>query len=57
MTSRLIVLADAKVMGELRQAGDRVDFEYDTAWQKSPAAFPLSLSMPLARAPFVQVRK
>jgi serine/threonine-protein kinase HipA len=34
-------------MGEVVLRGDRLSFRYETPWQSSESAFPLSLSMPL----------
>lgn len=48
MSDRLVLLAEGQVMGQLHRARDRVELEYDPAWQRAPTAYPLSLSMPLA---------
>lgn len=48
MNERLIALADGRKLGEIgRHARGRLSFEYDEAWSRDDAAFPLSLSMPL----------
>ena len=49
MTERLIALADGHLLGEIRRdARGRLSFEYDASWSQDDAAYPLSLSMPLA---------
>ena len=49
MTERLIALANGRLLGEIRRdAKGRLSFEYDAAWSQDDAAYPLSLSMPLA---------
>ena len=49
MTERLIALANGRLLGEIRRdARGRLSFEYDAAWSQDDAAYPLSLSMPLA---------
>ena len=51
MTDRLIAVANGRVLGEItRDARGRLDFAYDAAWSEDDAAYPLSLSMPLAAA-------
>jgi serine/threonine-protein kinase HipA len=51
MTDVLIVLADGRVMGEIRRTrAGRVTFVYDDDWRASGNAYPLSLSMPLVVA-------
>jgi len=51
MTDVLVVLADGRVMGEIRRsAAGRLAFVYDENWRTSPGAYPLSLSMPLVIA-------
>lgn len=51
MTERLIALSNGRLVGEIgRDAGGRLSFEYDAAWTRDGAAYPLSLSMPLAVA-------
>jgi len=47
MSEELVALVGTEVMGRLSYANDRIRFRYDEAWRNSPAAFPLSLSMPL----------
>lgn len=48
MNARLVVVADDRVMGELRiETAARVTFSYEPDWQTYAGAFPLSLSMPL----------
>lgn len=49
MTDRLIAVANGRLVGEIRRdAGGRLRFGYDADWRRSPTAYPLSLSMPLA---------
>lgn len=49
MTDRLIAVANGRLVGEVRRdAGGRLRFGYDADWRRSPTAYPLSLSMPLA---------
>ena len=51
MTGLLAVIADQRVMGEIRRArGGRLTLVYDDRWRSMGAAYPLSLSMPLAVA-------
>lgn len=51
MTDVLIVLADGRVMGEIRRSrAGRLTFVYDNDWRTSGNAYPLSLSMPLVVA-------
>ena len=51
MTDVLIVLADGRVMGEIRRSrAGRLTFVYDDDWRASSNAYPLSLSMPLVIA-------
>lgn len=48
MTSRLVLVVDARVIGEVRKdKRGRLTLAYDDAWRRAPDAFPLSLSMPL----------
>lgn len=47
MSQELSVIADSRLMGYVRATGKRLDFRYVPAWQADPAAFPLSLAMPL----------
>lgn len=51
MTDVLVVLADGRVMGEIRRSrAGRLTFVYDRDWRASTNAYPLSLSMPLVIA-------
>jgi len=50
MAEELIALVGAEVMGTVRYARDRISFRYDDGWRENPAAFPLSLSMPLVQS-------
>jgi serine/threonine-protein kinase HipA len=51
MTDVLVVLADGRIMGEIRRSpAGRLAFVYDEGWRTSPGAYPLSLSMPLVVA-------
>ena len=51
MTEPLVVIADRQTMGEIRRdRRGRLTFAYDDRWRSRDAAFPLSLSMPLAVA-------
>jgi serine/threonine-protein kinase HipA len=51
MTDVLVVLADGRIMGEIRRSPvGRLVFVYDEDWRTSPGAYPLSLSMPLVVA-------
>ena len=51
MTDVLIVLADGRIMGEIRRSRTgRLTFVYDDDWRASSNAYPLSLSMPLVVA-------
>ena len=46
---RLVVLLNGAIVGHVYRAGNgRLTFVYTEAWRASEAAFPLSLSMPLA---------
>lgn len=48
MTDRLVVIADGRVMGEVRKdKRSRLTFVYDEDWRRAPDAYPLSLSMSL----------
>lgn len=47
MSEQLTAIYGDQTVGHLHYAQDRLTFEYDAAWQNSPDAFPLSLSMPL----------
>jgi serine/threonine-protein kinase HipA len=44
----LIVLLGGAVAGTVERKGDQMKFIYDEQWRQSRAAYPLSLSMPLA---------
>ena len=51
MTGLLVVIAEQRIMGEIRRArGGRLSFAYDDRWRSMRDAYPLSLSMPLAVA-------
>ncbi len=48
MTEILAVVADRRVMGEIRRdRRGRLSFEYDDSWRSAVGTYPLSLSMPL----------
>ena len=48
MTELLVVIADRRIMGEIRRdRRGRLTFVYDDRWRSLDAAFPLSFSMPL----------
>ena len=48
MTGLLVVVADHRIMGEIRRdRRGRLTFVYDDRWRSMDAAYPLSLSMPL----------
>jgi len=48
MTDRLVIVADGRVMGEIRRNNrSRLTLAYDPDWRRSPNAYPLSLSMPM----------
>ena len=48
MNQRLVVLANARVMGEVqRDARGQFNFAYDAGWRQRAYAYPLSMSMPL----------
>ena len=51
MTEPLVVVADRRIMGEIRSdRRGRLAFVYDDRWRSLDAAYPLSLSMPLVVA-------
>jgi serine/threonine-protein kinase HipA len=51
MTKELVALLGGREVGRVRQdARGRLVFAYDDRWRRDPAAYPLSLSMPLAAA-------
>jgi serine/threonine-protein kinase HipA len=50
MTEELTVLLDGSVAGRVERDGDRLTFRYEDGWRARHDAYPLSLSMPLARA-------
>lgn len=51
MTELLVVVADRRIMGEIRRdRRGRLTFVYDDRWRSLDAACPLSLSMPLVVA-------
>lgn len=48
MNDRLVIIADDRVMGEIRRdARSNLTLAYDAAWRRTSGAYPLSLSMPL----------
>ena len=48
MSERLVVIADHRIMGEIRHdRRGRLAFVYDDHWRSMDEAYPLSLSMPL----------
>jgi serine/threonine-protein kinase HipA len=47
MSNRLIAIAGGSLMGEVRNEGGRLGFQYDPAWCSDASTFPMSLSMPL----------
>lgn len=48
MTDRLVIVADGRIMGEIRRdSRSRLALVYDPAWRRNADAYPLSLSMPL----------
>lgn len=49
-TSELVVLLDEVPIGEVRRDGARLSFAYREEWRRASGGFPLSLSMPLAKA-------
>ena len=57
MTELLVVVADRRIMGEIRRdRRGRLMFVYDDRWRSSDAAYPLSLSMPLVVGQHEHVR-
>ena len=57
MTGLLVVVADSRIMGEVRRdRRGRLTFVYDDRWRSSDAAYPLSLSMPLVVGQHEHVR-
>lgn len=48
-TDTLSVIANSQKLGEVTQHGKRLSFRYAVSWQESPSAFPLSISMSLAK--------
>ena len=50
MTDILEAIYDGRRVGRLTYADDRLAFVYADEWRGDPAAFPLSLSMPLVRS-------
>jgi serine/threonine-protein kinase HipA len=48
VTAELVVLLDGEEAGLVRQHAGRLSFVYSDGWRTSAAAYPLSLSMPLA---------
>lgn len=49
MNEVLAAICNGKRVGQLHYARNRLRFEYDSTWQESRSAFPISLSMPLTR--------
>jgi serine/threonine-protein kinase HipA len=49
-----MVRLDGSRVGELREQGDQVLFQYDPRWLAEPTAVPVSLTLPLQSAPFIQ---
>ncbi len=48
MSEELVVVADRRIMGEIRRdRRGRLTFAYDDRWRSMDGAYPLSLSMPL----------
>jgi serine/threonine-protein kinase HipA len=47
-TDTLSIIANQQKLGVVTCRGNRLAFSYNPAWQASPEAFPLSVSMPLA---------
>lgn len=48
MNDRLVIVADGRIMGEIRKdKRSRLALIYDAGWRRMPNAYPLSLSMPL----------
>ncbi|MCB1066356.1 MAG: HipA N-terminal domain-containing protein, partial [Verrucomicrobiae bacterium] len=47
MSECLYALYDGRLMGEVLYRDDRLTFTYADDWRRDPAAFPLSLSMPI----------
>lgn len=54
MSEFLEALVDGRRVGRLTDdpRKDRVGFQYDKGWAEDPAAFPLSLAMPLSRSDY-----
>ena len=51
MTELLVVVADRRIMGEIRRdRRGRLSFVYDDGWRSQGAAYPISFSMPLVVA-------
>lgn len=48
-TNTLSIVANGQKLGSVRFQSNRLSFRYATTWQASPAAYPLSVSMPLAQ--------
>ncbi len=46
--SVLVALFDGHEIGVVSRDGDRLSFRYEESWRRSPAGYPLSVSMPLA---------
>ena len=51
--TELAVVANRRLLGVVtRYPGGELSFAYDRVWREDPAAFPLSISMPLRSTPF-----
>jgi serine/threonine-protein kinase HipA len=50
MTNDLIALLDGREIGSVHYKNSRLSFVYRESWRADPAAYPLSLSMPLGSA-------
>lgn len=48
-TDTLSIIANGQKLGSVTFQGNRLSFRYASTWQASPAAFPLSVSMPLGQ--------
>jgi serine/threonine-protein kinase HipA len=57
MITELVILVEGVIMGRVSEQTDRggtLSFQYDSGWIELKDAFPLSVSMPLAEAPYRQ---
>lgn len=48
-TDTLSIVANGQKLGSVKFQNNRLSFRYAPTWQASPAAYPLSISMPLAQ--------